>query len=257
MLKICCYISLLLLSTTIFVNCNSNPQQQENDVYDIVVYGGSSGGIAAAIQASRMDKSVILLEPGNRIGGLTTGGLGQTDIGNKQAIGGISLEFYRGIKQYYDNQANWKFQSMEEYQDGGQTRTDTGETAMWTFEPSAALAVYQQFMAKHGIELKTNQKLDRRQGVKMEGNKITAITTLSGETFKGRVFIDATYEGDLMAAAGVSYTVGREANETYGETLNGVHTRLTDTTMTGYPSRNQINHNLVDGVDPYVVWIPM
>lgn len=241
------YLWIILLLT----GCNS--KKQPDDIYDIVIYGGTSGGIAAAIQASRMDKSVIVLEPGQRIGGLTTGGLGQTDIGNKQAIGGIALEFYQGIKQYYDKEEHWKFQSREEYQDGGQTRTDAGETAMWTFEPSAALSVYEDLIKTYGIEVRINQKLDRQQGVEKEGNDITAITMLSGETYKGRIFIDATYEGDLMAAAGVSYTVGREANETYKETLNGVHTRLTDTTMTGYPSNNQINHNFVDGVDPYVV----
>lgn len=227
--------------------------QQNNDIFDLVIYGGTSSGIAAAIQAKRMNKSVILIEPSARIGGLTTGGLGQTDIGNKQAIGGISREFYEGIRKYYDKPENWKFQTKEEYQDGGQTRTESGEASMWTFEPSAALQVYENFIAEHQIEMVIGKKLDRAKGVKKEGSKIVAITMLSGEVYKGKVFIDATYEGDLMAAAGVSYTVGRESNETYKETLNGVHTRLTDTTMTGYPSRNQMNHNFVDGVDPYVV----
>jgi hypothetical protein len=234
-----------------FFSCGT--EQQKSDVYDLVVYGGTSGGIAAAVQAKRMGKSVILIEPSARIGGLTTGGLGQTDIGNKQAIGGFSREFYEGIKTYYDDPANWKFQTQQEYQDGGQTRTEKGETAMWTFEPSAALRIYDGFIAEHGVEVVMNEYLDRENGVRKDGTNITSITMLSGKEYKGKIFIDATYEGDLMAAAGVSYTVGREANDMYKETLNGVHTRITDTTMTGYPARNQLNHNFVDGVDPYVV----
>ena len=221
--------------------------------FDLVIYGGTSGGIATAIQAKRMGKSVIVLEPSARIGGLTTGGLGQTDIGNKQAIGGIAREFYERIKKHYDNPTNWKFQTNQEYQDGGQTRTEKGELAMWTFEPSAALKVYENFIQEYEIEVVKNQKLDRTNGVKKEDGRITSIIMLSGEEYTGKVFIDATYEGDLLATADVSYTVGRESNDTYKETLNGVHTKLTDTTMTGYPSRNQINHNFVDGVDPYLV----
>ena len=242
------FLGFLMLITLLLGSCTEgNPT-----IYDIVVYGGTSSGIAAAIQAKRMNKTVVLLEPGSRIGGLTTGGLGQTDIGNKQVIGGIAREFYQGIKTYYDDPGHWTFQTPEEYQDGGQTRTEKGESAMWTFEPSAALKVFEDMITIHEIEVRKNQKLDRAQGVKMDGQLIQSVTMLSGETFTGRVFIDATYEGDLMAAAGISYTVGRESNDVYNETLNGVHSRLTDTTMTGYPAHNQINHNFVDGVDPYI-----
>ncbi|NND05649.1 MAG: FAD-dependent oxidoreductase [Saprospiraceae bacterium] len=242
--------TLLLGFGSIIFSCQ---EEKSDDGYDIVIYGGTSGGVAAALQASRMKKKVILIEPSARIGGLTTGGLGQTDIGNKQAIGGISREFYEGIKQYYDNPDHWKQQTREEYQDGGQTRTKKGEGAMWTFEPSAALSVYQDFIEKEGVELVTKKKLDRQNGVEKMDGHIVSITMLTGEKYKGQMFIDATYEGDLMAAAGVSYTVGRESNATYKETLNGVHLRITDTTMTGYPARNQFNHNFVPGVDPYIV----
>lgn len=221
--------------------------------YDIVIYGGTSAGIAAAIQAKRMNKSVILIEPDNRIGGLTTGGLGQTDIGNKIAIGGISREFYERVKTYYDQPENWKWQKREEYRDGGQTRTGPEENAMWTFEPSVALAIYEKWLEEDQISLVKNEKLDRENGVVKENGKITSITTLNGKTYSGKVFIDATYEGDLLASAGVSYRTGRESNSEFGETLNGVHTRLTDTTMSGLPAHNAINHNFVDGVDPYVI----
>lgn len=245
-------ISIVLSLFILLISFQCQNKSASNN-YDLVVYGGTSGGIAAAIQAKRMGKSVILLEPGSRIGGLTTGGLGQTDIGNKEAIGGISREFYEAIKTYYDQPEHWKWQESQEYRDGGQTRTQQGEMAMWTFEPSAALQVYQEFIERENIEVLLNQKLDRTNGVLKEDGRIISITMLSGEVFFGKMFIDATYEGDLLAAAGISYTVGRESNDTYNETLNGVHTKLTDTTRTGHPARNAINHNFVDGVDPYVV----
>lgn len=241
-----------LLTLTLFLHsCQEGATNQ--DGYDLVVYGGTSAGIAAAVQAKRMGKSVILIEPSSRIGGLTTGGLGQTDIGNKAAIGGISREFYEGIKEYYDAPANWKWQKKEDYKDGGQTRTAAGESSMWTFEPSAALAVYQDWIGTYDIPLVFDQQLDRENGVTKVDGKISEIKMRSGESYRGKMFIDATYEGDLLATANVSYTTGREANATYKETQNGVNTTLKDTTMTGYPARNGINHNFVDGVDPYVV----
>ena len=117
---------LVIIVTTAFISASfhscSTPQKNK---YDVVIYGGTSAGIAAAIQTSRMGSSVVILEPGGRLGGLTTGGLGQTDIGNKQAIGGIAREFYRNVRAYYELDSNWKWQSREEYRDGGQTRTET------------------------------------------------------------------------------------------------------------------------------------
>ncbi len=230
--------------------CSNESGKQE---YDVVIYGGTSCGIAAAIQASRMDKSVIILEPSQRLGGLTTGGLGQTDIGNKQAIGGISREFYQGIKAYYSNSDNWTWQQREEYRDGGQTRTEAHEDAMWTFEPSAALKVFHDMLENEEVEIKYNQRLKREHGVKMEHGTIVSIEMESGEIFRGKMFIDAGYEGDLLAASGVSYSVGREANAMYGENLNGVQANDTSRTLTGVLSRNGFNHNFVHGVDPNVV----
>ncbi len=239
-----------LLSIALFNSCQHESKQSQ---YDLVIYGGTSAGIAAAIQAKRMGKSVIIIEPSSRIGGLTTGGLGQTDIGNKAAIGGISREFYEGIKEYYHHPENWKWQTKEDYLDGGQTRTEKEETTMWTFEPSAAINVYKDFIKKENIELVLNKKLDRADGVTKVDSEITSIKMLSGEEYQGKMFIDATYEGDLMAIAGVNYAIGRESNDKYQETMNGVNTKMTDTTMTGLPAHNAMNHNFVDGVDPYVI----
>jgi hypothetical protein len=239
------FFSVFLLSLQVSIG--------QTNSYDIVIYGGTSAGITAAIQASRMGKSVVLIEPTSRIGGLTTGGLGQTDIGNKQAIGGISREFYENIKTYYDNPKNWKWQSKSEYRDGGQTMTKENERTMWTFEPSAALAVFKQMMEKENIKLVYNERLNRKNGVQKVRNKISSIAMQSGKTFGGDVFIDATYEGDLMATAGVSYTLGRESNEQYGETLNGVQANMVNTTLKGTISRNGLYHNFLPKVDPYVI----
>ncbi|HIA47653.1 MAG TPA: FAD-dependent oxidoreductase, partial [Candidatus Hydrogenedentes bacterium] len=217
------------------------------DTYDVVVYGGTASGIVAAIQVKRMGGSVVVIEPSERIGGLTTGGLGQTDIGNKAAIGGISLEFYQRIRNYYADSSNWKWQKQEEYQNG---RAGLADEPMWTFEPSAALTVLEDFVRDHDIPVEYNERLNREKmsagshrvkGVVMDGPRIVSVTTESGATFRGRIFIDATYEGDLLAGAGISYTVGRESNATYGETLSGVQTA------------QAVYHQFQPGVEPYIV----
>ncbi|MGY8652546.1 MAG: FAD-dependent oxidoreductase [Verrucomicrobiia bacterium] len=207
---------------------------------DVVIYGGTSAGIVAGIQALAMGKSVVVIEPGKREGGLTTGGLGQTDIGNKQVIGGLSREFYQRIARHYADSGAWKWQQRETYRDGGQTRTGAGEASMWTFEPSVALKVFRDWTTETGLEIVFQQSLDRAHGVRMKNGRIGSITMKSGRVFSGKMFLDCTYEGDLMAAAGVSYTVGREANAQYGETLSGVQTAQAK------------YHQFVKGVDPHV-----
>ena len=233
----------------------SNPKlNREEFSADLIVYGGTSAGVSAAIQASRMGKTVWLIEPTNRIGGLTTGGLGQTDIGNKIVIGGIAREFYQNVKKYYQRPESWKWQKPEEYRDGGQTRTDSKEDAMWTFEPSAALKIFHQMLGQEkNIRLAYNQRLNRQNGVVKTNGSITSIAMESGEVYRGKVFIDATYEGDLMAAAGVSYRVGRESNKEYGETLNGVQANKVSLTLGKTISFNSANHNFIVGVDPHIV----
>ncbi|HRP03667.1 MAG TPA: FAD-dependent oxidoreductase [Opitutaceae bacterium] len=211
--------------------------------YDVVIYGGTSAGLAAAVQAKRLGRTVVVIEPTQRLGGLSSGGLGQTDIGNKAAIGGIAREFYQAVRRYYDQPSAWKWQDRREYKDDGQTRTGAGETAMWTFEPSAALKIFNDWVGEYGIEVAYGERLNRETGVSLTRSipwRIMAIAMESGKVFRGRMFIDATYEGDLMAAAKVSYTVGREANAQYGETANGVQTQLAK------------SHQLFPGIDPYI-----
>ncbi|MFW6371065.1 MAG: FAD-dependent oxidoreductase [Bacteroidota bacterium] len=241
--------SLAIILTLIFSSNIQLDAQNQNKEYNIVIYGGTSAGIAAAIQSSRMGSSVLVIEPSSRIGGLTTGGLGATDIGNKQAVGGISREFYQNIKKYYEEPGNWKWQKAEEYQ---QSRNTGNEDAMWTFEPSAALKVYEEMMAPEKIDVVYKQRLNRENGVKKQGQKIVEIEMESGEKYRGKVFIDATYEGDLMATAGVTYTYGRESNKEYDETLNGVQANDVGMTLNRSISRNSIHHNFIDGVDPYI-----
>lgn len=235
-----------------FISPTLSKASERERSYDVVIYGGTSAGIASAIQVSRMGKSVILIEPTERIGGLTTGGLGQTDIGNKQVIGGIAREFYRNIRQYYDRPDSWKWQKKEEYMDFGQTRTEKDEEVMWTFEPSAALSVYQKMLNDEKIGIVYGQRLNRKTGVKKQNDRILSIEMEDGSRYTGKMFIDATYEGDLMAAAGVSYSIGRESNEVYGETLNGVQANRLNNTLSWAISKNGYNHNFSDGVDPYI-----
>jgi hypothetical protein len=220
--------------------------------FDVVIYGGTSAGVSAAIQSSRMGKKVILIEPSHRLGGLTTGGLGKTDIGNKQAIGGLSREFYRNIKKHYLKTEHWIWEKREAYQGVGYQAMD--EDVMWAFEPSAALKVYLEMLKNESnIYIVYNQRLNRKSGVKQENKVIKSIQMETGQIYLGKMFMDCSYEGDLMAASGVSYTIGRESNSQYGESLNGVQANNVSLTLHKKASMNSIHHNFIDGVSPYLI----
>jgi hypothetical protein len=193
---------------------------------DLVVYGATSAGVIAAVQAVRMRKTVIVVGPDTHLGGLSSGGLGFTDTGNKAVIGGLSREFYHRIWQHYDKPDAWTWQKREEYGNKGQgtPAIDGVQRTMWIFEPHAAENVFEDLIREHRITVHRNEWLDRAKGVTRKGPRITSIRMLSGRTYTARMFIDATYEGDLMAAAGVDYHVGRESQSTYGEKWNGVQT---------------------------------
>ncbi len=205
--------------------------------HDLVVYGATAGGVAAAVAAARRGLRVALVEPGQHVGGLTSGGLGATDIGNKAAIGGIAREFYRRVRAHYADDAAWTWQRREEFRGRGHRPE---EDAAWTFEPHVAERILRAMLAETDATLFFDEQLDRDGGVEREGDRLRAFRTRSGTRFTGRAFIDASYEGDLMAAAGVSYTVGREANRTYDETLNGV--------QTAHARHHQFTH----AVDPWI-----
>ena len=179
---------------------------------DVCIYGGTSAGVAAALQASRMGKRAVLLEPGGNLGGLSSGGLSNTDIGNKRAIGGIAREFYQRAGRKY------------------------GVEEEWRFEPKVAEQVFNEMIREARVPVHYRQFL---RTVEKNGARIVSIQMESGLVVRAGVFIDATYEGDLMARSGVRYHVGRESNATYGETLNGVQVRD--------------KHQFDRPVDPYVV----
>jgi len=186
--------------------------------YDICVYGGTSAGVIAAYTAARMHKSVLLVEPGHRLGGLSAGGLGYTDIGNKYAIKGLSLDFYRRVGQHY------------------------GKFEQWVFEPHVAELIFKQYILRARIKVIYGYHIVKAT---KQAAAITSISlepsvpskTLPPRTIKAKMFIDCSYEGDLMARAGVSYTVGRESNTLYNETYNGIQLRD--------------KHQFPDGIDPY------
>lgn len=210
-LKLICVLTLLSFSCS---------QKEDSPTYDVVVYGANSAGVIAAYTAKTMGKSVLLIEPTNHLGGLTTGGLGYTDIGNKFAVTGLSRDFYRRLGDHY------------------------GKFEQWIFEPSVAKKTFQEYLDKAGIEVQYGLRIigvdksnGRIQSIELENSFSPSSNT--NQRVAGKVFIDATYEGDLMARAGVSYAIGREPNSQYGETYNGVQL------MTG--------HQFPDGIDPYVV----
>jgi hypothetical protein len=207
---------------------------------DICIYGGTAGGVAAAVQAARMGKTAVVAEFGNHLGGMTSGGLGATDIGNKAAIGGIAREFYHQVAQHYARDDAWRFEKREDFLKPGGSRSppnlNSPDATMWTFEPHVAEEILFHMLN----EAKTRVFLQQRLGsVKKDGARITEIVMENGKVFRAKMFIDATYEGDLMAKAGVRYKVGREANSEYGETLDGIRAETP-------------KHQFAAPVDPYL-----
>jgi hypothetical protein len=181
-------------------------------VSDVCIYGGTSAGIAAAVIARRLGRSVSVAAFGRHIGGMTASGLGATDTGRIAAIGGLSREFYRRVGERY------------------------GKQESFAFEPHVAEEVFEAWVASHGVDVWREQRLDT---VRMSRDRIVELRMENGLRFRAAMFIDATYEGDLLARAGVSWFAGREGNAAYGESLNGVQFRS--------------GHQFRVPVDPYVV----
>ena len=178
--------------------------------FDVVVYGGTASGVVAAISASREGEKVVLIEPGRHLGGMVSGGLGATDFGNRGAIGGISREFFRRVLDRYVKHYGVGSPQVKDCSDG------------FKFEPHVAEAVFLEMVREAKVEVVYESTLGR---VEMLNPRIASIATTRGETFLGTVYIDASYEGDLMARAGVAYAIGREGREKYGESIAGVQAR--------------------------------
>ncbi len=174
---------------------------------DVVVYGGTAGGALAALSVARQGKSVLLVEPSQHLGGMLTGGLGATDTGVRAGIGGYSREFFQRVRSYYVEKYGPSSAQVNACSDG------------FRFEPHVASLILRGMLQEARIEPKFGQLLTR---VEKRSQRLVSFSTAAGDRFVGRVFIDATYEGDLMALAGVRYHVGREARQVYEESLAGV-----------------------------------
>ena len=218
---------LLIIVAGIFLwGCQTSKQSDADYSADVIIYGGTSAAVTAAVEVAKSGKSVIMVSPDKHLGGLTSGGLGYTDTGNKSVIGGLSREFYHRVWLHYNDSLAWNWQKHSEFGNKGQgtVAMDGENRTMWIFEPHVAEQVFEDFVADNNIKVYRDEWLNRKNGVAKSDGKIISITTLSGKTFTGKMFIDATYEGDLMAAAGISYHVGRESMDTYNEKWNGVQT---------------------------------
>ena len=224
---------------------------------DVIIYGGTSAAITSAIEVKRSGMTVIIVSPDKHLGGLSAGGLGFTDTGNKAVIGGLSRQFYQQVYEHYQQKEAWPWQQKEAYGNQGQgTPAIDGENrTMWIFEPHVAETIMENWVKKHGIQVFREEWLDRSEkGISLTNHKIRSIRTLSGKVFKGKMFLDTTYEGDLMAAANVNYHVGREANAVYGEKWNGVqvgvlhHEHWFKTAISPYLIPNDPSSGLLYGV---------
>lgn len=222
--------------------CANSPGSGKIYEADVVVYGDASGGVTAAVQAARMGKRAVLISQYGHLGGMTSSGLGWTDIGNTSILGGLSREFYHRVYLHYKDDAAWNHMARESYRNSGQggiPALNSKSQLASTFEPKVAEQIFDAMIKEAGVKV-IRGHLDLDRGVIKKGARITSIRLEDGSVVDGRVFIDASYEGDLMAAAGVSFVMGRESNAQYKETGNGI---------TGPLRGNQ----LPGGIDPYVV----
>ena len=194
--------------------------------YDICIYGESASGVIAAIQGARMGKKVVLISKNDHVGGLVTTGLTATDINRNDLIGGITKEFYNKIYNYYLQPEVWHNQDRESFMVSTLKRTYRGKNderqIQWVYESSVAERIMRDMLKTAGVEILFNHRLDLNKNVRKEENIIRSIQLENGKVIEAKMFIDASYEGDLLARAGVSYTVGRESNLQYGETYNGI-----------------------------------
>ncbi|AUS05304.1 FAD-dependent oxidoreductase [Pseudotamlana carrageenivorans] len=214
-----------LLTVCLVLSCIILKAQTANShKADIVIYGGTSSAIVAAVKAKQLGHSVLVVSPAKHLGGVSSSGLGFTDSGNSKLIGGLSKTFYQKVYDYYQNSKAWNWQSKEAFHGKGQgtSAIDQESKTMWVFEPHVAEHVFDTWVTDNDINVLKDEWLDRNKPIKKNGTAIQSFYTLSGKKIEGQIFIDATYEGDLMAAAGVSYHVGREANSVYNETYNGI-----------------------------------
>jgi hypothetical protein len=236
------FLSLQCLITLLTVGALSAPDKDAiSNESDLVIYGNTVAALAAAIQTVRMNKTVALIFPGKRIGGLTTSGLGWTDSKDGSTIGGIAREFYSKVYDYYDNDDAWTLETRDDYiakNIQAQPGPAIDDKVQWTFEPKVAEEIWESWIKEEKIPVFREEAIVRTSsGVSKEGAEIKSFQTLSGSNFSGKMFINAGYEGDLMETAGISNRVGREDKEEYDEWAAGFHLN---------------GPNLLTTIDPYI-----
>jgi hypothetical protein len=212
-----------------FVLCALGLAAQET--YDLVVYGGTAGGVITAVSGAREGLKVVLLEPGTHLGGMATGGLSRTDFGKKEVIGGYALEFYWRVGRKYE---------IGRY----------AQDVAWFYEPKVGEQVLREMLDQAGVRVLMKHRLREKTGVVKSGTRVTGITMENGARFEGKIFADCTYEGDLMAQAGIEYTIGRESSAQYGESLAGVRERTPYHQFMVEISPRDANGRLLPEVDP-------
>ena len=180
---------------------------------DVCVFGGTSGGVVAAVQAARMGRSVLLAEPGRHLGGMTSGGLSAVDIGDPRSVGGIAREYFTRLAATVGVTLAWDKPFVSK---GGGPATG----GAYAIEPRGAEQLFEAMVREAGVRVSFGARL---AAVQKDGARLTGLVLENGDIIRARVFLDTTYEGDLMAKAGVSYTLEREGNAKYGESYNGIH----------------------------------
>ncbi|KAL7933084.1 FAD dependent oxidoreductase domain-containing protein [Trichoderma chlorosporum] len=228
--------------------------------YDIVIYGSTPAAIVAAIQTTRMNKTVAIVSPTNHIGGMITSGLGWTDSKNGNAIGGIAREFFSRVYDYYTSDSAWTLETRAQYinkQIAAQPgpAIDESNQVQWTFEPHVAESIFEDWMQELKIPIFRNETLPMSiDSVTIENNRITAIKTESGQVYDALMFMDASYEGDFMAAAQIPYRIGREAQTEFGESLAGIQIAAEEDYlgMSPYVTAGDPDSGLIKGIDHIV-----
>jgi hypothetical protein len=190
------------LLTILLMTFHLSPLFSQEKNYDLVVYGGTASGVMAAYAAGKEGMKAALLVQGKHVGGLTASGLGWVDVDMTQAIGGYTLDFFKRVSKSY--------------------RTPQ---PLFKLTPSVAEKIFLQMAKEAGVAIFYDARLIEKKGVVLNGKKIEKLLLENKMQFKAPVFIDATYEGDLMAWANVPYTVGRESRSQYGESEAGRGTR--------------------------------
>jgi hypothetical protein len=210
---------------------------------DLVVVGGTSAGITTALEAAAGGASVVLLEAGRVLGGMSSAGLGFSDTGRKEVIGGLAREYYGRVYRAYEDDACWRWQARADFGNRGQgtVAIDGDRRTMWLFEPSVARSIFEDWIASSPVRVELGAVLDRTSPGVFDGERLTEIRTTDGRRFRARVFVDATYEGDLIELAHLPFVVGRESNAEFGETLNGVQ------------AARALKNQFPPGVDPWIV----